>query len=68
VPGLLLFVAACQQGPEPRNLDPETRALPPAPPPPRAVFHADHPFVFVIRDRASGSILFLGRVTNPVST
>jgi len=29
------------------------------------VFQADHPFLFLIRDRKSGSILFLGRVSNP---
>jgi len=33
--------------------------------PPVPIFKADHPFVFFIRDNASGSILFLGRLLDP---
>ena len=38
-----------------------TSAIPDRP----TVFRADHPFVFMIRDNKSGSILFLGRVMDP---
>jgi len=36
----------------------------PAPPP---VFRADHPFVFIIKDNNTDSILFVGRVTDPTA-
>jgi serpin B len=33
--------------------------------PPIPTFRADHPFLFLIRDAHSGSVLFLGRVVDP---
>jgi len=31
------------------------------------VMRVDHPFIFAIRERASGTILFIGKIMNPVS-
>jgi serpin B len=34
-------------------------------PPPKPVFRADHPFVYLIRDNKSGAVLFVGRLADP---
>jgi serpin B len=34
-------------------------------PPPKPLFRADHPFIFIIQQKETGNILFLGRVINP---
>jgi len=33
--------------------------------PPILIFRADHPFIFIIQEKETGNILFLGRVINP---
>ena len=34
-------------------------------PPPKVIFNADHPFIFLIQEQETGNILFMGRVTDP---
>ena len=37
-----------------------------APSEPPKIFKADHPFIFIIQQRETGNILFLGKVVNPL--
>jgi len=38
-------------------------AMPPSPD--AKFFIADHPFIFLIKDNTTGSILFIGKIMNP---
>jgi len=59
------FVKVDEQGTEAAAATAVAASLRAPTPPPPPVFRADHPFVFLIRDKSTGSILFLGRVKQP---
>lgn len=59
------FVEVNEEGTEAAAATAVVMGLRFAPPPP-PTFRADHPFVFMIREKSTGSILFLGRVVNPI--
>jgi serpin B len=40
-------------------------SLPPQDKPKPKIFNADHPFIFLIQERNSGNILFMGRMIDP---
>ena len=60
------FVAVDEEGTEAAAATAVVMRLKAMPRPP-LVFRADHPFVFMICDNRLGSILFLGRVTDPTA-
>ncbi len=59
------FVAVDEEGTEAAAATAVIMGAADSVPPPAPVFRADHPFIFIIRDRVSGAVLFLGRVMNP---
>lgn len=64
------FVAVDEKGTEAAAATAAVIALTSAaypPPDPPVAFHADHPFLFFIRDVRTGAILFMARVTNPAA-
>ncbi|WP_437692396.1 serpin family protein [Sorangium sp. So ce176] len=58
------FVEVNEEGTEAAAATGVAMATRSAPAPPE-VFRADHPFAFLIRDVATGAVLFMGRVTDP---
>jgi serpin B len=59
------FVDVNEEGTEAAAATAVTMDLTAAMPTKPVVFRADHPFLFLIRHKPSGSILFLGRILNP---
>jgi len=60
------YIDVNEEGTEAAAVTALTMALRGMPPKP-TVFRADHPFLYLIRDNASGCILFLGRVLDPAA-
>ncbi|MDB6064209.1 MAG: proteinase inhibitor serpin [Pedosphaera sp.] len=59
------FVDVNEEGTEAAAATGAVMAMTSAQPRPIPVFRADHPFLFLIRDTHSGSILFIGRLVDP---
>ncbi len=61
------FVAVDEEGTEAAAATAVVVGESSVPPPPVATMTIDRPFLFLIRDRATGAILFLGRVLDPTA-
>jgi serpin B len=62
------FVDVDEEGTEAAAATAVVMAVGGAAPPPPPIFRADHPFLFFIRERTTGSILFMGRMADPTDT
>lgn len=59
------FVDVNEEGTEAAAVTVAIAELQSGPPDPRYQFKADHPFVFIIQEKDTGEILFIGRLANP---
>jgi serpin B len=60
-----VFVRVDEKGTEAAAASAVSMARAGAAPPKMVEFKADHPFLFLLRDNASGTVLFMGRVADP---
>ena len=59
------FISVDEKGTEAAAATGVVMNLKSAMPSPTNTFRADHPFIFLIQDKETNTILFLGKVTNP---
>src|SRR5262249_42998597 len=59
------FVDVNEEGTEAAAVTGHVGGNAPGPVPQHVVFRADHAFLFLIQDKRTGAILFLGRIVNP---
>lgn len=62
------FVDVNEEGTEAAAVTAIVAQLDSGPPEPRYQFIADHPFMFIIQEKDTGEILFIGRVVNPLAS